>query len=152
LIDRYLIPYILYLMPNVIASDKRSVTYLENLTVHDWMAEEAAARNTDVSTILREATSAYFAQWASGTAAPSQFAARAAAKVARRAVRQANIGSSPGPQCAHPSIRLDCKPLAGSAAARPEAASLTDPWREKTGDWSKTSNRFSEPLAGRGVN
>jgi len=85
LIDRYLIPYILYLMPNVIASDKRSVTYLENLTVHDWMAEEAAARNTDVSTILREATSAYFAQWASGTAAPSQFAARAAAKVARRA-------------------------------------------------------------------
>ena len=49
----YLIP-----MPNAISPDKRSVTFLESRKVLDWMEEIARARKTDLSVILREATSA----------------------------------------------------------------------------------------------
>jgi len=49
------------------------------------MVTEAAARNTDVSTILREATSAYFSEWSGATGRPRQSDRRSAAKAGQRA-------------------------------------------------------------------
>jgi len=49
-------------MPNVISPRKRSVTFLESREVFEWMEEMARVRQTDVSVILRDATSAYYLQ------------------------------------------------------------------------------------------
>jgi hypothetical protein len=80
-------------MPNVISAEKRSVTYLENRTVFEWMENMAAARQTNVATLLREATSAYFAQNEQPMRAPSLFEERAAAKAAERAETARQIAS-----------------------------------------------------------
>jgi len=85
---RYLIP-----MPNVISPEKRSVTYLENRTVFEWLENVAAARQTNVAVLLREATSAYFAQNEKPTGAPGLFEGRAAAKAAERAETARQIAS-----------------------------------------------------------
>jgi hypothetical protein len=47
-------------MPNSISPFRKSVTYLEDRIVYEWMLKMAAERQTDVSVIIREATSAYF--------------------------------------------------------------------------------------------
>jgi hypothetical protein len=80
-------------MPNAISPSKRSVTYLENLSVMEWFEAMAAARKTGVSVILREATSAYFAEYKDKLAAPSLFAVRSAAKVAQRKETARRIAS-----------------------------------------------------------
>ncbi|MFA5058380.1 MAG: hypothetical protein WC485_09725, partial [Opitutaceae bacterium] len=72
-------------MPNVIAADKRSVTYLENLDVLAWMEGEARLRRTTLAVILREATSAYYVRHRQAPAAPDLLAQRSAAKAAQRA-------------------------------------------------------------------
>ena len=72
-------------MPNVISSEKRSVTFLENREVFEWMKEIATARQTDVSNILREATSAYYLQHKSASTDPNLLARRSAAKATQRA-------------------------------------------------------------------
>ena len=72
-------------MPNVSSSEKRSITFLENREVFEWMKEIARARQTDVSIILREATSAYYLQHKSAPADPNLFARRSAAKATQRA-------------------------------------------------------------------
>ena len=80
-------------MPNMIAADKRSVTYLENIRVLAWMEREAAARTTTVASLLREATSAYYAQYENAPAALSLFATRSAAKAAGRTTTAQQITS-----------------------------------------------------------
>jgi len=60
------------------------MTYLENRSVLEWFESVAAARQTAVSEILREATSAYFAAHKDAAAAPTLFAQRAAKKAAQR--------------------------------------------------------------------
>jgi hypothetical protein len=72
-------------MPNVIAADKRSVTYLENIDVLAWMEREAMLRKSGLAAILREATSAYYAQQINAPVDQGQFARRSAAKAAQRA-------------------------------------------------------------------
>lgn len=72
-------------MPNAISPDKRSVTFLENRKVLEWMEEMARARKTDLAVILREATSAYYARH-NNPADTSSFARRAASKAAHRAL------------------------------------------------------------------
>lgn len=78
-------------MPNVISSEKRSVTFLENRDVFVWMEEIARDRQTDVSVILREATSAYYLQH---KAAPTDLLARrSAAKATQRAQTAKQLAS-----------------------------------------------------------
>ena len=84
----YLIP-----MPNAISSEKRSVTFLENREVFEWMGEIARARQTDVSVILREATSAYYLQNKTASADPNLLARRSAAKATQRAKTAKQIAS-----------------------------------------------------------
>jgi hypothetical protein len=60
------------------------VTYLENRSVLEWFESIAAVRQTGVSEMLREATSAYFAAHKDVAAAPTLFARRSAMKVAQR--------------------------------------------------------------------
>ena len=71
-------------MSNVISPSKRSVTYLENRKVLEWMAEMARARKTDVSVILREATSAYYLEHKEISGEPTHFDRRTAAKSHQR--------------------------------------------------------------------
>ena len=71
-------------MPNAISPHKRSVTYLENRSVLEWFESIAAVRQTGVSEILREATSAYYVAHKDVAAAPSLFARRSATKAAQR--------------------------------------------------------------------
>ena len=80
-------------MPNAISPTKRSVTFLESRKVLEWMEAIACERNTDVSVILREATSAYYVQHRSTSAAPSLFALRSATKAAQRADTARRIAS-----------------------------------------------------------
>lgn len=70
-------------MPNSVSPDKQRLTYLENRRVAEWLAAMARSRNTDLAVIIREATSAYFAEHAT-LEAPSHFATRSAAKAAQR--------------------------------------------------------------------
>lgn len=71
-------------MPNVIAADKRSVTYLENREIFAWMREVALERNCDASVILREATSAYYLQHRKEPPVATLSEQRAATKAAER--------------------------------------------------------------------
>jgi hypothetical protein len=71
-------------MPNMISKDKRSITFLESREVLAWMQEMARERNTDVSRILREATSAYYVLHRNAASSSSLFAVRAATKIAQR--------------------------------------------------------------------
>ena len=71
-------------MPNVISPEKRSVTFLESREVLEWMEEMAHARQTDLSVILREATSAYYLQYQTASTDPGLFARRSATKAAQR--------------------------------------------------------------------
>lgn len=71
-------------MPNMISKDKRSVTFLEDREVFEWMEEIARERNTDVSRILREATSSYFVLHRDPSSSPSLLAVRSATKIAQR--------------------------------------------------------------------
>jgi hypothetical protein len=73
-------------MPNVISQDKRSVTFLENRLVFDWMESMARARNTDVSVILREASSAYYNEHREAKTENAFLTMRAGEKAAKRAV------------------------------------------------------------------
>lgn len=72
-------------MPNVISRDRRSVTFLESRKVIEWMEAMARERDTDLSVILREATSAYYLQHHAADAEQSLFTLRAATKAAQRA-------------------------------------------------------------------
>lgn len=72
-------------MPNVISKDRRSVTFLESRKVIEWMEAVARERSTDLSVILREATSAYYVQHQAANDKPSLFAQRSATKAAQRA-------------------------------------------------------------------
>ena len=84
----YLVP-----MPNSISPDKRSVCFLENRKVVEWMEEIARARKTDLSVILREATSAYYIQHQTASTEPGLFARRSATKAAQRADTARRIAS-----------------------------------------------------------
>ena len=53
-------------MPNAISPEKTTYTFLESREVLEWMAKMARARGTDLSVIMREATSAYYVQHRSG--------------------------------------------------------------------------------------
>ena len=82
-------------MPNAIAPNKRSITYLENISVIEWMKEIARARQTDLAVILREATSAYYVQYKDANADVStHLNRRSAAKAAQRARTAGEIASS----------------------------------------------------------
>ncbi len=80
-------------MPNAIAADKRSVTYLENREVLEWMEREAAARGSNVTALLREATSAYYVAHKEPGDEPGLFVRRSAAKAAQRALTERQIAS-----------------------------------------------------------
>jgi len=84
----YLIP-----MPNAISPTKKSVTFLENRTVLEWMEAIARTRETNVSVILREATSAYHAQHRSASAVPNLLELRSAQKAAQRTATAREIAS-----------------------------------------------------------
>jgi hypothetical protein len=86
---RYLIP-----VPNVISKDRRSVTFLESRKVAEWMEAMARERGTDLSVILREATSAYYLQHHDASLATTLTARRAIAKAAQRSrtARQIKAG------------------------------------------------------------
>lgn len=71
-------------MPNVISKDRRSVTFLESRKVIEWMEAMARERGTDLSVILREATSAYFLQHQNVAPEATLTARRAATKAAQR--------------------------------------------------------------------
>lgn len=71
-------------MPNVISKDRRSVTFLESRKVVEWMESVAQERGTDLSVILREATSAYFLQHSNAKPETSLTAQRAQTKAAQR--------------------------------------------------------------------
>jgi len=71
-------------MPNVISRDRRSVTFLESRKVIEWMEGVARQRDTDLSKILREATSAYYLQHRNAPPETSLTAQRAATKAAQR--------------------------------------------------------------------
>lgn len=75
----YLIP-----MPNMISKDRRSVTFLESRKVIEWMESVAQERGTDLSVILREATSTYFLQHSTAKPETSLTAQRAKTKAAQR--------------------------------------------------------------------
>ena len=73
-------------MPNAISPEKTTYTFLESREVLEWMAKMARARGTDLSVIMREATSAYYVQHRSGDSPEnSLFAARSRTKAAQRA-------------------------------------------------------------------
>ena len=72
-------------MPNAISPTKRSITYLENREVLEWMEGVAQVRKTTVSEILREATSTYYTQHKELTHSPDLFTTRAATKASQRA-------------------------------------------------------------------
>ena len=57
----------------------------------EWMEEMARARDTDLSVILREATSTYYFQHQAATKEPSLFARRSATKAAQRAKTASEI-------------------------------------------------------------
>jgi len=78
-------------MPNAISPGKRSITFLENRKVLEWMEKTARARETDLAVILREATSAYYARHNNPADSTSLFAQRAAAKAAHRALTARQI-------------------------------------------------------------
>lgn len=80
-------------MPNVISRDRRSVTFLENRKVIEWMEAMARARKTDLSVILREATSAYYLQHQAAANEPSLFARRSATKAGQRAKTARDIAA-----------------------------------------------------------
>lgn len=71
-------------MPNAISPEKRSITYLENRKVAEWMANLAKTRHTDLAVILREATAAYYAQDKLAPNASTLIAHRTATKAAAR--------------------------------------------------------------------
>jgi isocitrate/isopropylmalate dehydrogenase len=71
-------------MPNVISATRRSLTFLESRKVSEWMEGLARERKTDLAVIVREATSAYYAQHNNGTISPNLDAVRSATKVAQR--------------------------------------------------------------------
>lgn len=71
-------------MPNMISKDRRSVTFLESRKVIEWMESVAQERGTDLSVILREATSTYFLQHSNAKPETSLTARRAATKAAQR--------------------------------------------------------------------
>ncbi|MDD2765792.1 MAG: hypothetical protein PHE83_17660 [Opitutaceae bacterium] len=77
----------------MIAADKRSVTYLENIHVLAWMEREAAMRETTVSVLLREATSAYYVQHKNPEPSAGLFALRSAAKASGRTTTVQQITS-----------------------------------------------------------
>jgi hypothetical protein len=81
-------------MPNVISKERRSVTFLESRKVIEWMEGMARERDTDLSVILREATSAYYLQHRNASPETSLTAQRAATKAAQRArtARQIKAG------------------------------------------------------------
>lgn len=81
-------------MPNVISKERRSVTYLENRKVIEWMESVAQERGTDLSVILREATFAYFLQHSNAKPEASLTALRAVTKAAERTrtARQIKMG------------------------------------------------------------
>ena len=60
------------------------MTFLESRKVIEWMETVARERGTDLSVILREATSAYFLQHLNAAPAASLTARRAATKAAQR--------------------------------------------------------------------
>jgi len=72
-------------MPNVISAGKRSLTFLESRKISEWMEGLARERKTDLAVIVREATSAYYAQHNNGAISPNLDAIRSAAKAAQRA-------------------------------------------------------------------
>jgi hypothetical protein len=81
-------------MPNAISPEKRSITFLENRRVIAWMESVAQTRDTDLSVILREATSAYYAQHGGGDLAESGlFAKRAATKAVQRTLTAQQIAT-----------------------------------------------------------
>jgi hypothetical protein len=80
-------------MPNAISPDKRSVTFLESRKVTEWMEAMARARKTDLSVILREATSAYYVQHQTASSEPGLFARRSTTKAAQRAQTARQIAS-----------------------------------------------------------
>lgn len=81
-------------MSNVISPNKRSVKYLENRKVLEWMAAMARDRNTDVSVLIREATSAYYVEHKEVSNEPTHCDHRASAKSKQRleTVRQIVAG------------------------------------------------------------
>jgi hypothetical protein len=71
-------------MPNMISKDRRSVTFLESRKVIEWMEAVAQERGTDLSVILREATSTYYLQHSTAKPETSLTAQRAKTKSAQR--------------------------------------------------------------------
>lgn len=61
------------------------MTFLESRKVIEWMEELARARNTDLSVILREATSAYYLQHQTASTKPTLSELRSATKAVQRA-------------------------------------------------------------------
>ena len=80
-------------MPNVISKDRKSVTFLESRKVIEWMEELARSRKTDLSVILREATSAYYLQHQAASTEPSLSELRSATKAVQRAKTAREIKS-----------------------------------------------------------
>ncbi len=78
-------------MPNVISKDRKSVTFLENREVLAWMESVARERGTDLSVILREATSAYFVAHRRAAEAPGLSERRAGEKARQRVETQRRI-------------------------------------------------------------
>jgi len=78
-------------MPNVIAQNRRSVTYLESRPIIDWMQAVANERGTNLAVILREATSAYYLRHQNGAQEQTLSSRRVATKVAQRAKTAASI-------------------------------------------------------------
>jgi len=81
-------------MPNVISKNRRSVTFLEDREVFDWMEGIARERDTDVSRILREATSSYYVLHRDPSSSPSHSAARFATKIIQRKAADQQIASA----------------------------------------------------------
>lgn len=80
-------------MPNVISPEKRCVTFLESREVFEWIEEMAHVRQTDISVILREATSAYYLQYKTASTDPGLLARRSATKAAQRTETAKQIAS-----------------------------------------------------------
>lgn len=80
-------------MPNVISKERKSVTFLESRKVIAWMETMARERGTDLSVILREATSAYYLQHYQAAPETSLTARRAATKAAQRTETKRKIRS-----------------------------------------------------------
>ncbi len=78
-------------MPNVISKDRKSVTYLESRKVLAWMESIARERSTDLSVMLREATSAYFLQHQQAKPESTLTERRAATKAAQRQATKRKI-------------------------------------------------------------